>query len=144
MRLVVDSNVLFTYFWKNSILRNILTQPIELLAPEYALEEINKYAEELMKKTSLSKGEFKKTMQKLAHIVYFIPIEEYSSAFYKVTTLRSKLNTQNYNEIIKDIDFLVLAAHLQYPLWSNDILLKKQSTVSVFTTKEIIELLNPE
>ena len=142
MKLVVDSNVLFTFFWKNSVLHNILKQPIELFSPQYALEEINKYAKELMEKTSLSKEEFKKTMQKLAHIVYFIPIEEYSSSFHKVTALRSKLSAQNYNEIIKDIDFLALAIHLQCPLWSNDLLLKKQSTVSVLTTKEIIELLD--
>jgi len=144
MKLVVDSNVLFTFFWKNSVLHNILKQPIELFSPQYALEEINKYAKELMKKTSLSKEEFKKIRQKLALIVYFISAEEYSSSFQKVTSLKSKLTPQNYQEIIKDIDFLSLAIHLQCPLWSNDNLLKKQSIVSVLTTKEIIELLDLE
>src|SRR4030042_5411489 len=105
MKLVVDSNILFTFFWKNSVLHNILKQPIELFAPQYALEEINRYADELMKKTSLTKQEFKKTIQKLAHTVDFIPAEEYSSSFPKVTSLKSKLPTQNYQEIIKDIDF---------------------------------------
>ena len=142
MRLVVDSNVLFTFFWKNSILQHILKQPIELFAPEYALEEINKYTKELMEKTSLLKEEFKKTRQKLALTVDFIPLEEYSSSFHNVTSLSRTLTIQNYHEIIKDIDFLALSIHLQCPLWSNDRLLKKQSTVTVLTTKEIIELLD--
>jgi len=43
MRLVVDSNVLFTFFWKNFVFRNILDKSVELFSPEYALEEINKY-----------------------------------------------------------------------------------------------------
>ena len=142
MKLVVDSNVLFTYFWKNSILHQILKQPIELFAPEYALEEINKYTKELMEKTSLSKEDFKKTRQNLALTVDFIPVEEYSSSFHNVTSLSRTLTIQNYHELIKDIDFLSLAIHLQCPLWSNDSLLKKQSIVSVLTTKEIIELLD--
>ena len=142
MKFVVDSNVLFTFFWKNSVLHNILKQPIELFAPQYALEEINRYADELMKKTSLTKEEFKKTIQKLAHTVDFIPVEEYASSFLNVKSLKSKLSTQNYQEIIKDIDFLSLAIYLQCPLWSNDNLLKKQSIVSVLTTKEIVDLLD--
>jgi len=142
MRFVVDSNVLFTFFWKNSILHNILKQSIELFAPDYSLEEINKYAKEIMEKTSLSKDEFKKERHALARIVSFIPIEEYSLSFQKITSLKKKLITQDYNEIIKDIDFLALSIHLQCPLWSNDLLLKKQSIVSVLTTKEIIELLD--
>ena len=142
MRFVADSNVLFTYFWKNSILHYILKQPIELFAPQYALEEINKYTKELMEKTSLSKEDFKKTRQKLALTVDFIPVEEYSSSFHNVISLSRTLTIQNYHELIKDIDFLALAIHLQCPLWSNDHLLKKQSIVSVLTTKEIIELLD--
>ncbi len=142
MRFVADSNVLFTYFWKNSILHYILKQPIELFAPQYALEEINKYTKELMEKTSLSKEDFKKTRQKLALTVDLIPVEEYSSSFHNVTSLSRTLTIQNYHELIKDIDFLSLAIHLQCPLWSNDRLLKKQSIVSVLTTKEIIELLD--
>ena len=54
MKLVVDSNVLFTFFWKGSVFKNFLDTPIQLFSPEYALEEINKYSLEIMKKTSLS------------------------------------------------------------------------------------------
>jgi len=141
MRLVVDSNVLFTFFWKGSVFRIFLDKPVQLFSSEYALEEINKYSLEIMKKTSVSKEQFKKLKQELALKVEFIPLEEYSTLFHKVLSIASKFSKHEYEEFVKDIDFFALALTLSCPIWSNDKLLKKQSKVLVFNTKEIIELL---
>ena len=142
MKLVVDSNVLFTFFWKDSVFKNFVDTPVQLFSPEYALEEINKYSLELMKKTSLSKERFKKLKQELALKVEFISLEEYSPLFHKALTIVSKSPKNEYEEFVKDIDFFALALMLSYPIWSNDKLLKKQSKVIIFNTKEIIELLD--
>ncbi len=140
MRLVVDSNVLFTFFWKNSVLRNTLNKSTELFAPEYALEEINKHSSELIKKVSCSKSEFKKLKMDLALKVKFIPLEEYSSAFPRVLSIADRLSKKEYIEFVEDIDFFALALKIRCPIWSNDKLFKKQSKVLVFNTGEIIEL----
>mgnify|MGYP001595203714 CR=1 FL=1 len=42
MKFVVDTNILFTFLWKDSFTKGILLdQELEFFAPEYALEEIN-------------------------------------------------------------------------------------------------------
>ena len=142
MKLVVDSNVLFTFFWEGSVFKNFVNTPVQLFSPEYALEEINKYSLELMKKTSLSKERFKKLKQELALKVEFISLKEYSPLFHKALTIVSKSPKNEYEEFVKDIDFSALALMLSCPIWSNDKLLKKQSKVSIFNTKEIIELID--
>jgi len=95
-----------------------------------------------MKKTSLSKERFKKLKQELALKVEFISLEEYSPLFHKALTIVSKSPKNEYEEFVKDIDFFALALMLSCPIWSNDKLLKKQSKVIIFNTKEIIELID--
>lgn len=141
MRLVVDSNVLFTFFWKDSIFRNVMDKSVELISPEYTLEEINKYSLELIKKTSSSQTEFEKLKQDLAQRVEFIPLDEYSPSFRNALSIADKLPEQQYLEFVKDIDFYALALKAGCPIWSNDKMFKKQTKLLVFNTKEIIELL---
>ena len=60
MKFVVDTNILFTFFWKNSFTKGLLVdQDLEYFAPEYSLEEINKYTDEILKKTGISLEKFK-------------------------------------------------------------------------------------
>ena len=133
MRLVIDTNILFTYFWKNSFTKKlILKSDLELFAPEYALEEIKYHMQEILNKTKISKQEFIKLREELALIVKFIPPEDYSNLFKDV--MKSIPDS-------KDIDFLALALKLSCPIWSNDPDLKKQDKIKIFTTKEIIQLI---
>lgn len=41
----------------------------------------------------------------------------------------------------EDAPYLALALTLQIPLWSNDLELKKQTAVSIFTTEELLRVL---
>lgn len=142
MRLVVDSNILFTFFWKDSIFKKLsLKQDLDLLAPEYALEEINKYSIEILKKAKLSKEGFKNLKIELAFKVEFIPLKEYLTFLKKAQELFKDLPENERNELLNDLDFFVLALKFNCPIWSNDKLLKKQSKTRVFTTKEIIEII---
>ncbi len=143
MKLVVDSNVLFTFFWKSSTFKEIsLNLELDLCSPVYALEEINKYSSEILNKTGLPEEEFKKLKLELARIIMFIPLEEYSIYLKQATLLAKKLSDEEKLNFLKDIDFFALALKLSFPIWSNDKLFKKQSRVPVFTTKEIVELLS--
>ncbi len=131
MELVVDTNILYTYFWGNSFARKfLLRMSLELYAPEFALVEINAHVPYILKKTGISEEEFKKLRKDLAIAVEFIPLDEYKEF------LKSALD---FSPDSKDIDFLSLAMKLKLPLWSNETLLKKQNKVEVFSTSDLLD-----
>lgn len=133
MKLVVDSNILFTYFWKESVTKELLLkEEFELFAPEFALEEINKYKEEIQEKTSILEEEFKTAKTDIAIAVNFISTEEYKAFLKEALKIAPDPN---------DIDFFALALKLKISIWSNDKKLKEQKLVRVYTTEEIVNLL---
>ncbi len=142
MRLVVDTNILFTFFWKNSIFENIIKKDNDFFAPEYTLEELNQHATEIKKKTSISDKKFKDLRIKLVLNVEFVPLKQYSNYFSEVMLLSRDLKNNEYDNFIKDTDFLALALKLKCPIWTNDKQFKDQSKILVFNTREIIELID--
>ena len=132
MKFVVDTNVLFTFFWKDSFTKGLLVdQDLEFSAPEFALEEINKHTDEILKKTGISLDKFKELRRDLAIFVEFIPLKEYKEFLPNALSLIPMYPN--------DIDFLALALKLGLQIWSNDPHLKKQSKVKVYTTSEFIK-----
>jgi len=143
MKFVVDSNILFTYFWENSIFNKLSEkQGLDLYSPEYALEEISKYALEIIQKTKITKNEFKNKREELAKKVQFISLKEYSELFKKIQAVIKNFPADEYAELMQDLDFLALALKLNCPIWSNDKLLKKQDFIIILTTKEVISLID--
>ena len=143
MRFVADSNILFTFFWKNSVFNKLSEkQELNLYSPEYALEEISKYAYDIMQKAKITKNEFKNKREELTRIIQFVSLNEYSELLKKMHDIIKNLPQDEYDELTKDIDFLALALKLNCPIWSNDKLLKKQNFINVLSTKEIISLID--
>ena len=134
MKLVVDTNILITYFWKNSETRKIIThgEDLELVAPEFALEEINKHKYGILKKTKISEEEFKITKIDLAVYIKFFQLKEYGKFLQKALEFSPDEN---------DIDFFALALKLNCPLWSNDKKLKQQDKVKVYSTEELLGII---
>lgn len=133
MKLVVDTNVLMTYFWKNSQTRKIIVRnDLELISPEFSLEEINKYKDEIMKKAKISEDEFKVSKIDLAIYVKFFSMNEYKVFLKKALEISPDSN---------DIDFIALALKTNLPLWSNDRKLKKQNIIKIYSTEEMIKKL---
>ncbi len=134
MKLVVDTNVLMTYFWKNSETRRILmlNDELELIAPEFSLEEINKHKSEIIKKTKISEEEFKVSKIDLAISIKFFPLEDYRNFLKEAIDISPDPN---------DIDFFALALKTNSPLWTNDTKLKKQNKVKIISTEELIKII---
>ena len=131
MKFVVDTNILYTFFWKKSLTHRILLrQYLELFSPEFALEEINSHKQDILKKTKLSENEFKELKTDIAIAVEFFPIEKYRDLFESAKKISPDPN---------DIDFFALALKLDLPIWSNDSLLKKQNAVNVFSTLDLLK-----
>ena len=139
MRLVLDTNILFSFFWKSSTSKGIMNRDdLVLVAPEIALKEIEKYADEIKRKTKISDKEFDQIKKELNEKVRFLPLEYYEEKMLFCFDFIEKLERKE--EFLEDIDFLALALKLQCFLWSNDKLLKKQEEVIVLNTAELIEI----
>ncbi|MBI4453743.1 hypothetical protein HY636_03810 [Candidatus Woesearchaeota archaeon] len=130
--LVVDTNILFTFFWKNFLTPEILIKKkLKLITSERAINEIDKHAALIIDKTGITKKEFKIIKDDLYLLCAVIPLKEYSLYIKRATDISPDE---------KDIDFLALSFMFKCTLWSNDRKLKEQDLVEVLNTKEIIEL----
>lgn len=132
MKLIVDSNILFTFFWKNATATDLFVfQNLELYTPEFTLEEIEKYKQEIIKKAKLTPKEFLEIKKEFQLLMTFVPLAKYEQFLQEARTISPDPN---------DIDFFALALEKECPIWSNDKKLKEQSSVKILTTKEVIEL----
>ena len=143
MKLIVDSNVLFTFLWESSFFKKIsVSQKLELISPEYALEEINRYSAQILEKTGISKEEFSKLKKELAIVVEFIPLEEYSSFLKEFRKLVEPQPQDRKKELLEDADFFALSLKMKCSIWTNDKQFKKQMFFSILSTKDVIDLLS--
>ena len=131
MKFVIDTNILMTYFWRNSETRKLILREevLELFAPEFALEEINKYREDIIKKAKISEEDFKISKIDLAILIKFSAEKYYQEFLKKAWEISPDPN---------DIDFFALALKLKIPLWSNDKKLKQQNEIKVYSTEDLI------
>src|SRR3990167_9076360 len=112
MLLVVDMNILFSFFKKNTFTRGLLCNPhLELFSPAYALEELNKYSDELILKSKISIGIFELHKKVLSWLVKFTPSSEYKD-------FRNKAELVSPDQ--DDVQYFALALKLKCPIWSND------------------------
>lgn len=135
MKVVIDSNVLFSALIKNSITRRIIFEYNGFfLFPSYIFEELQKHKQELLTKSGMNPEDFNKLLALLLKKVKIIPDKILLP--YREKAL----------EIVKDIDkddAVFIACALAYPssiIWSDDKQLKKQSKIKVVNTAEFIDL----
>ncbi|MBU3906948.1 MAG: PIN domain-containing protein [Nanoarchaeota archaeon] len=133
MKIAVDTNVLFSFFWQESLTRKLLiTSNFELISPELALEEIEKYAQEIKRKLKITDKAFREQLDKLKEIVKFYGKKEYSQFLKEALAISPDKN---------DAEFFALCLKHSCFLWSNDLLLKNQIKIKVLSTEDIIELI---
>ncbi len=132
MRVVADTNVLFSFFWEDSIIRQIImSSNTEILSPEFAVDELKKYSSLIRNKLKISKKEFIFELGKLKSFVEFFPKNSYLS-FMK--------ESEKISPDKDDAEFLALCLKMNLPLWSNDKELKKQNKIVVLSTSDIIDI----
>jgi predicted nucleic acid-binding protein len=136
MRVIIDSNILFSALIKNSKTRRlILDYSGKFLFPNFIFTELNKHKIYLLKKSKLSKSNFDNLMDLILSKVEIVP--DYLLIPYKKKAL----------EIVQDIDIndvIFFACALSYKnsiIWSNDKRLKSQNIIEVKNTQEIIDIL---
>jgi len=129
---VVDTNILFSFFWDNSFTKKlILSSEFELISSEQALKEIKKYKKEIMRKTKITDKQFENYYKQLKLVVDFQKEKDYQ---------KDKKEASGFSPDEYDSDFFALCLKYGCFLWSNDKILKEQSRVKVLSTEDIIEL----
>jgi predicted nucleic acid-binding protein len=133
MRLVVDANILFSFFNRKSTARDlILSGKMTLYSPEFILKEIEKYKGEIMDKFSLTETQYLVVLNIAREFIVFVPISGFIDKIREVAEASPDP---------KDVQYLALAMKYGIPIWSNDKRLKEQSIVTVFSTEELIRFI---
>lgn len=131
MKLVVDTNVLFSFFNKESKARELSTMSsLILYSPRFALDELDEHKDEILQRFSLSEMQFSFILKLLQTVVNFVGIKEYK----RFLPVAEKVSPDP-----DDVDFFALAFKLECGIWSNDSEFRKQSRVEVFSTKDLVE-----
>ncbi len=136
MELVLDANVLVAAFLRSATTRELLLDGrLTFYAPEYSVAETEKVlgAPRIRRRFGqLSAVQVKTILSQLMAHVRIMPDVEYAPQLRRAQQLAPHA---------EDAPYLALALHLRLPLWSNDTELKTQHAVLVYTTTEILELL---
>lgn len=130
MDLIVDANVLFAALIKRGITQELLLRnDFHLYAPEFVLEEFDKYYELVVAKTEMTREEFYGVIGVFLRNVTLVPANELKSFLPK-----AKLVSPD----VKDVPYVALALKLGVSIWSNDRKLKQgQKEVKVYSTSEL-------
>ncbi|MBM4250036.1 MAG: hypothetical protein FJ149_11555 [Euryarchaeota archaeon] len=133
MDLVIDANVIFASLIKDGLTAELLfVEELHLCAPEYLLDEMDKYRDLLQRKTERTDEEFKEFLRVMKRRISFIPKEELEG------WLQEAKRTSPDRD---DAPYLALAIKKGIGIWSNDGLLKGQSMVPVYSTGELLAML---
>ena len=135
MKLVVDSNILFSFFKKDSFTRSfILAHPeIELFTPVYVFDELEEHKEEVKVKAKIDDRIFELSKKELLEYVTIAPLEEFKDFWAAAKQISPDPD---------NVEYLAVALSLGCAIWSNDRNLKeKQNRVVVVTTEELTRLL---
>ncbi len=134
MRLAVDTNVLFSFFKKESTTRKLIAsvELFELCTLKSRIEELKRYKEVICKKAGITQREFNKSLKELKIFVEIIDdekVKEFGKEALKISPDR------------EDAPLFALALALNCEIWSNDKRLKNQNRIKVLSTSEIIKIL---
>ncbi len=134
MKLVVDTNVLFSFFKKESKTRKLILniEVLELVTPSFCIDELNEHKELICEKSRLSDSEFEEVFDDLLVFVKVFSLSEYKEFLPDAKTVSPDPD---------DIDLFALALKLDCPIWAQEKAFKRQSAIKVFSTSDLIELL---
>lgn len=135
MKLVVDTNILVSFFRPNPVNELVSRSKsigLYLLSPEHAIDELKKpeNKRKVLEYSGLNSTQFNKELSKLLVFVETIP-----SKSFKEFEPEAKQLIHG-----KDVPFFALALKMNCPIWSNEPRFKHQSKVEVVSTRDMIEL----
>ncbi|MBU0530267.1 MAG: PIN domain-containing protein [Candidatus Aenigmatarchaeota archaeon] len=136
MIFIVDTNIVFSGFVRDSVTRELLIDsPFILYTPDTMIKEIIKYENLILKKSSLSKDEFEILFNFLTENMNVVEKEMYADKMEEADKLIGHVHKG-------DVPFLALALSIPNSgIWTEDKDFEKQDKIKVWKTKDIIQFL---
>lgn len=133
----MDANILLASFLKEAVTRELLLDSrLTLFAPEHLLSEVSRHLEKfasLRKRIQLANEEIQKLFEILTANIQTLTKQSYHRFMKPALTLAPH---------IEDAPYLAVALSREISIWSNDRGLKRQNAVKVYTTGELLIVLN--
>lgn len=130
---MVNTNVLFSFFGKSTKTRELIFLLSGMLvSPEFAMEELVKHKDKVLRKAKIRDEDFEKLISVLRKHIVFVEESFYSEYIPLALEISPDSN---------DADFVALSLKTGYPLWSNDTKLKSIKEITVLNTREVIRIL---
>ena len=133
-KLVVDANILFSFFKKDStrrrLVEELLNRGYKLISPYFIIHELRANKDKIIQLSEISLGEFELIIRLIENEIELIPEDKFKS-FLSNT---SKISPHN-----KDKPYFALALATDSSIWSDETAFKKQSKVKVYSTSELLK-----
>ena len=135
MDLVVDANILFAALIKKGVTSNLLfSNELHLYAPEFLLNEFDKYRDLIINKTERPDSEFEELLAIYLRRIHFVPNEDIVPYLGDAIKISPDPN---------DFVYFAVALKVDASIWSNDSILKSQNKIKVYSTKELLKVVQP-
>ncbi len=134
MELVVDANIFMSALiaTQGKTYDFIYNDRNKLFAPEFLMDEFEKYKDEILEKSGLSEYDFELFLSLISSRIEFISKHEFEQFISKAEKITPDP---------KDSEYFALAMKMKCSIWSNDKKLKEQNKVKVYNTSELLELM---
>jgi predicted nucleic acid-binding protein len=134
MKLVIDSNILFSFFKKESQTRRIITlfDVFEFYTPKSRIDELVNHRKEICRKAKISEKDFDRIVLELRVFIEVVDEKE-AAVFFK--------QAQKLAPHIEDAPLFSLALLLGCGIWSQEKAFKRQEKIIVYRTEDRIRLL---
>ena len=134
--LIVDANILFSFFKKESLRRELIERlphfGYKLISPDYVFEELFKEKEKIVEYSKIDDTIFLFLVSLLQR-----KIETISKSNYERWIDKAK----EISPHDKDIPYFALALSLNAAIWSDEKAFKKQNKVKILSTEELKKIL---
>jgi predicted nucleic acid-binding protein len=135
MEVVIDANIFIAALLKKGATRKLLlNEELALYAPEYVIEEIFDHIQEYEKKSHLPRSSLEELVKVLIieSKMIIIPKDELRQYIKKADEITPDPD---------DVMYFAAALKQNIGIWSNDKALQQQKTVKVYSTNDLIKLL---
>jgi putative PIN family toxin of toxin-antitoxin system len=135
MEVVIDANIFIAAFLKKGATRKLLlNDELALYTPDYVIEEIFDHIQEYEKKSHLPRNSLEELVKVLIieSKMIIIPKDELRQYIKKADEITPDPD---------DVMYFAAALKQNIGIWSNDKALQQQKTVKVYSTNDLIKLL---
>lgn len=136
MKLVIDTNRLVAALIKSSVTREIiLSDKFDLYSPDYILTEIERNRDFIIKKAKINIKDFEEILLTLLYHIHLVPFKEFKDNYMEAFKIMSEVDPD-------DTTFLALGLALKVDgIWTEDNDFNNQKILKVYSTKDLLEMM---